>query len=170
MLSERARQPLSALRIRDRIHQVADKAFERLVLHELLVDLRVVLQQVLHHLGQCLVVRHTRGVRGVFLRILVGRVGGDFRRDVFADAFGHPNRLTTQDYLRDLLIERAGIDEQDITLFRGINNGARMRHSRAGARKWSRRSPHTCIPVRVSPCAWRWCWIVSATRRGTATA
>jgi hypothetical protein len=31
--------------IRDRIHHVADEAFERLVLDELLVDLRVVLEQ-----------------------------------------------------------------------------------------------------------------------------
>jgi hypothetical protein len=35
---------------------VADEALKRLVLHELLIDLRVVLQEVLHHLGQRLIV------------------------------------------------------------------------------------------------------------------
>ena len=33
--------------------------------------------------------------------------------------------LTTQDYLRDLLIEKAGLDEQEITLFRGVNESPR---------------------------------------------
>lgn len=33
--------------------------------------------------------------------------------------------LTTQDYLRDLLLEHAGLSECDITLFRGVNDSAR---------------------------------------------
>ncbi len=37
--------------IRDPIHHVADETAKGLVLDELLVDLRVVLQEVLHHLG-----------------------------------------------------------------------------------------------------------------------
>jgi hypothetical protein len=65
---------------------------ERLVLDELLVDLRVVLQQDLHHLAQRLVVA-MRAVCGVFsLGVLEGLVGGHLGRDVVADALGRRGR------------------------------------------------------------------------------
>ena len=51
----------SASLTRERIHHIADKPLERLVLDELLVDLGVVLEQELHHLAQRLVVGHARG-------------------------------------------------------------------------------------------------------------
>src|ERR1019366_5072759 len=60
---------------REGVHHVADEALKRLVLHELLVHLRVVLQEVLHHHCQRLVVRHARSVRRVLLRVLVGSGG-----------------------------------------------------------------------------------------------
>lgn len=64
--------PLGLRGIRDRVHHVPDKALERLVLHELLVHLRVLLQQELHDLGQRLIVGETRGVRGVLPNIPEG--------------------------------------------------------------------------------------------------
>jgi len=57
---------------RERVDHVADEALKRLVLHELLVDLRVILQQVLHYLGERLIVGHARSVRRVLLGVLVG--------------------------------------------------------------------------------------------------
>jgi hypothetical protein len=48
-------------------------------------------------------VRHARGVRGVLLRVLVGRVGGDLGRDVVADAFGDPVGVGEQ--RAELLVE-----------------------------------------------------------------
>ena len=91
---------------RDREHHVADEPLERLVLDELLVDLGVVLQEVLHHLGQRLVVRHARGVRRVLPGVLIGRVGGDLGRDVVADAFRDPIGVGEQ--RAELLVE--GLD------------------------------------------------------------
>ena len=83
------------------VHHVADEALERLVLHELLVDLRVILQEVLHDLGKRLIVRHAGGVGRVLLGVLVGGVGRDLRGDVVADA------------LRDAV----GVGEQRAELF-----------------------------------------------------
>jgi len=80
---------LRPLGVRDRIHHVTHEALERFIFNELLVELRIVLHRSLHRLAQRLVERHTRGVRGVLLRILVGHVSGDLRRDVLADTFGH---------------------------------------------------------------------------------
>jgi hypothetical protein len=67
-------------------HHVAREPFERLVLNELLVDLRVFLEQRLHHFAQGLVVRHARCMRRVRLGVLIGIVGRDFRGDVVPDA------------------------------------------------------------------------------------
>ena len=61
------------------------------------------------------------------VRMVTGRAPDRQKVVIFTES------LTTQDYLRDLLIERAGIDEQDITLFRGINDGARAHEA---LRRW----------------------------------
>jgi hypothetical protein len=70
----------------------------------LLVDLRVVLQEVLHNPGQRLIVGHTGGVRRVLLRVLVGSVGGDLGGDVVSDALGDP--IGVSEERAELLIER----------------------------------------------------------------
>ena len=67
-------------------NKIADGSAEGLVFDVLLVNFHVVFQQDLRHPSERLVVRHARGVRCVLLRVLVGRVRGDFRGDVFADA------------------------------------------------------------------------------------
>ena len=89
--------------IRDRIHHIADEALERFIIDELFVHLRIVLQEVLHHLAQGLVVRHARGVRRVLLGVLVRRVGGDLRRDVLAYALG--DAVGVGEQRAELLIE-----------------------------------------------------------------
>jgi hypothetical protein len=76
------------LEVRARVALEPCPALKGLVLHELLVDLRVILQEVLHHLGQGLIMCHARRVRRVLLRVLVGRVGGDLWCDVVAEAIG----------------------------------------------------------------------------------
>ena len=87
------------------VYHVTDEALEGFVLHKLLINLGVVLQEVLHHLRKRLVVGHARGVGRVLLGILVRRVGGDFRGDVVADALSDPIRVCEQN--AELLIERA---------------------------------------------------------------
>jgi hypothetical protein len=57
------------------------------------------------------------------VRLVTGRGAGRQKVVIFTES------LTTQDYLRDLLIARAGVDEQDITLFRGINDTPRAREA-----------------------------------------
>lgn len=53
------------------------------------VNLRVVLQKREHDLGQGFVVLDTSGGGSVLFRVLVCRVGGHFRGDVFPDTAGH---------------------------------------------------------------------------------
>jgi len=77
-------------------------ALKRLVLDELLVDLSVVLQEMLHHLGQRLVVGHACSMRRVLLRVLIGRVGGHLGGDV-SDALRDPVGVGEQ--RAELLIE-----------------------------------------------------------------
>ena len=78
-------RPVTSSLTRQRIHHVADKTPERLVLDKLLVDLRVVFEEDLYHLAERLVVGHARRVRRVLLGVLIGLVGGDLRRDVVAN-------------------------------------------------------------------------------------
>ena len=53
----------------------------------------------------------------------IGRRGGSAKLVVFTES------LTTQEYLRDLLIARAGLEDSDITLFRGHNDSPRTRQA-----------------------------------------
>ena len=57
----------------------------------------------------------------------IGRRGGSAKLVVFTES------LTTQEYLRDLLIEHAALDDSDITLFRGHNDSPRTRQA---LRRW----------------------------------
>lgn len=54
---------------------------------KLLIDMRVILHEVLHHLAERLIVRHARRVGRVLFGILVGNVGCHLRRDIVANAF-----------------------------------------------------------------------------------
>ena len=73
------------LRIGDRIHHVADKSFERLILDELPVELREIFHGALCRLAERLVVGKARGMRGVGFRVLEGGVGGYLWRDIVAN-------------------------------------------------------------------------------------
>ena len=63
--------------------------------------------------------------------------------------------LTTQGYLRDLLVQKTALAEQDVTLFRGVNDSPR---AAAALRVWRERRPnHICGLAPRWPCGWRWC-------------
>ena len=51
--------------------------------------------------------------------MILGRPEGQRKVVVFTES------LTTQDYLRDLLLEQTELSQGDITLFRGVNESAR---------------------------------------------
>lgn len=53
------------------------------------------------------------------VRLILGRPEGQRKVVVFTES------LTTQDYLRDLLLEQTELSQGDITLFRGVNDSAR---------------------------------------------
>ena len=53
------------------------------------------------------------------VRLILGRPEGQQKVVVFTES------LTTQDYLRDLLLEQTELSQGDITLFRGVNDSAR---------------------------------------------
>ena len=61
------------------------------------------------------------------VRSIGGRRGGNAKLVVFTES------LTTQEYLRDLLIEHAGLKDSEITLFRGQNDSPRARQA---LRRW----------------------------------
>jgi len=61
------------------------------------------------------------------VRSIGGRRGGNAKLVVFTES------LTTQEHLRDLLIEHAGIEDIEITLFRGHNDSPRARQA---LRRW----------------------------------
>ena len=61
------------------------------------------------------------------VRSIGGRRGGNAKLVVFTES------LTTQEYLRDLLIEHAGLEDSEITLFRGHNDSPRARQA---LRRW----------------------------------
>lgn len=61
------------------------------------------------------------------VRSIGERRGGNARLVVFTES------LTTQEYLRDLLIEHAGVEAGEITLFRGRNDSPRARQA---LRRW----------------------------------
>ena len=61
------------------------------------------------------------------VRSIGGRRGGNAKLVVFTES------LTTQEYLRDLLIEHAGLKDSEITLFRGHNDSPRARQA---LRRW----------------------------------
>ena len=61
------------------------------------------------------------------VRSIGGRRGGNAKLVVFTES------LTTQEYLRDLLIEHAGLEDSKITLFRGHNDSPRAREA---LRRW----------------------------------
>jgi hypothetical protein len=70
-------------------YHVAHETLERIIFDELLVDLRIFLQQSLHNFAQRLIVRHPRRMGGVCLGILVGRVSRNFRGNVLSDTVHH---------------------------------------------------------------------------------
>ena len=111
---------------REGVNHVADKPFEGLVLHELLVNLGVIRQEMLHHLGERLVVRHACGMRRVFLRVLVCLIGGDFGGDVVSDALRYPVGVGEQG--AELLIERLEDIAQAVDLGLGSVSGCIGRH------------------------------------------
>lgn len=53
------------------------------------------------------------------VRLILGRPEGQRKVVVFTES------LTTQEYLRDLLLEQAELSQRDITLFRGVNDSRR---------------------------------------------
>jgi adenine-specific DNA-methyltransferase len=53
------------------------------------------------------------------MRVIDERAPGRRRAVIFTES------LVTQDYLRDLLIERGGMQPEEITIFRGVNDSAR---------------------------------------------
>ena len=57
------------------------------------------------------------------VRSIGDRRGGNAKLVVFTES------LTTQEYLRDLLIEHAGLEDSEITLFRGHNDSPRARQA-----------------------------------------
>ena len=59
---------------------------------------------MLHYFAQCLVVRHSRGMRGVFLGILIGKVSSNFRSGVFSDTLS--NSVGVREQRTELFIER----------------------------------------------------------------
>ena len=61
------------------------------------------------------------------VRSIGDRCGGNAKLVVFTES------LTTQEYLRDLLIEHAGLKDSEITLFRGHNDSPRARQA---LRRW----------------------------------
>ena len=91
-------------------------------LHKLLVHLRVVLQQVLHHSSERLIVCHARCVRCVLPSILVSGVGGNLRRDVVANSLRDP--VAIGEKRSELIIERLKDVAQAIQLgFRLMTTG-----------------------------------------------
>lgn len=66
-------------------HHFCDKVVEGLVLGELFVDLRIVLEQREHDFGKRLVVLDASGVGGVLLRVLISRIGRNVGCNFFFD-------------------------------------------------------------------------------------
>ena len=74
------------------------------------------------------------------VRSIGDRRGGNAKLVVFTES------LTTQEYLRDLLIEHAGLGDTEITLFRGRNDSTRARQA---LHRWQEEVTH--LPAHTLP-------------------
>ena len=84
------------------------------------------------------------------VRFVLGRAEGSGKVVVFTEA------LTTQDYLRDLLVERGVVAASEVTVFRGQNTGARAQEALAswesavGAKLPREGRPSRSVAVRLA--------------------
>ena len=83
------------------VDHVANEALEGFILNELLINVRVVLQQCLHDVIQGLIVRHSWGVRCVLFSVLVGDVGCNFWGNIDLLAHHHADPVVGSDFFDD---------------------------------------------------------------------